>query len=275
MKFFLLSLCFFNQQEKTWRKCSVKTAGGGGFFLFLLITSLTYFLFIILISHFPNDIWGTAKLIVHGMKYFFFSKSSLDIFELQNPLYKLRALLNLAVHPGTSVSQSQSDGSFTKHCRSRSWRAAGRRRRGKTWRRSHCRIYFETPPWEQKKTKTHMSHWGARFNNFLPPRDSRVAVNLTSGGGGREERQTGPPSPWGWTQWGRQKSQTWARGIKPRRGCSSGGRCASPLSRAPRTALLGQREERSPRAHQHTMPLTALNTEITHTASWNLKNKAF
>lgn len=40
-------LFFFNQQEKTWRKCSVKTAMGGFSFFFLLITSITYFLFII------------------------------------------------------------------------------------------------------------------------------------------------------------------------------------------------------------------------------------
>lgn len=109
------------------------------------------------------------SLLFMGWNTYFFQSRPLTSLNDKIPCW---ALLNLAVHPGTSVSQSQSDGSFTKHCRSRSWRAAGRRRRGKTWRRSHCRIYFETPPWEQKGKKT----------NTYEPLGGKLQQLLTSEG---------------------------------------------------------------------------------------------
>lgn len=43
------------------------------------------------------------------------------------------------------------DSLFKVSHRVQSWKAAERKKTGKTSLLSHCRIYFETPPWEQKK----------------------------------------------------------------------------------------------------------------------------
>lgn len=96
------------------------------------------------------------------------------------------------------------DSLFTVGLRAQSWRAGEKRKRGKTWLRSHCRIYSETPP---------------------------------SAAGGHGGMQKDPPLPRGWTQWGRQTGQTRAPGIKPQVGYLFVVLLASPWSTAPLIAV--------------------------------------
>lgn len=243
---------------------------GSWFYAYLLITSLTsWILFWI-----QYDVWGTLE----KKKNPFSQNHPVSSLKYKIPFINTERCQCFGVHrgqewPGPSLTRSQSDGSFTKHRRSRRWRAAGRRRRGRTWRRSHCRIYFGTPPWEQK-TKPKNKHGSVGGWGRGPSIASLlwVAVSLTSGGAGREGRQTGPPSPWGWTRWARRTGQTRAPGIKPRPECSSAGRCASPSSRAPPTALWRQRREQRHRGHRRARPLTGLNTEAV-LGTWIQKTK--